>query len=906
MQMVDQKSGREDRGERSEKENLLLSLAVPLSRSQRGASRRRVRFDLRPPQPFARWPNARQGAPSRRGFVLSAAAAVLMWAAILLLDVPGATARPAKAHAPGVNDQTLSCADSAAIPDPEDADLVGDCNLLLAAKAILDPDAPAQLNWSVARPISEWDGVAVKDSRVTGLSLGGKELPGTIPAGLGGLTGLEYLFLNGLGLEGEIPAALGSLTNLKRLALANNRLNGQIPAALGNLVPQTGKLEWLQIAQGNRLCGSIPERLRTFSLDNPQANDLNGTSLPAGLPACPTPTVTTTPTQPTVTTTVTPTATTTPTQPAPTQPAATPTAAQAQQQPQGPLAVTRPALANLRTGPGEEYDLVATVAQGTPARIIGIGAQDRWLQVRLEKLDRPAWILRELTTFDGSLAAVRRITAGEIAIRDALRAQASATQREDDPPQAISRTIVNVRTGPGVDYDLVATVPQETPARIIGLGPQDEWYLVEIDGVDAPVWLYRDLTELVGSLDGVRRIAGIEIPPLGGETAGAAPLAITQPALLRARSGPGAEYEVVATVPQGTSALVIGVGPQNKWYQVELDGLDEPAWLHRELTELVGPPGGIRRIAASEIAPPQRKTDNDTPLAITQPAFLSVRSGPGPQYDVVTTVPHGTRAGIIGIDPHNSWYLVELDGLDSLTWILKEVTALVGPTVGIRQISETEIAQLPIAITQPAILNVRAGPGVEYGVVHTVPQGTWARIVDIDPHKEWYQVELTGWDEPAWIFRDLTHLVGPLDRVSRSDAGESLAPAPAAAQQPVASSITVELSLPSAGGVDLDVSWTDADTCTQVYSLYFRANADSEGYFSLESAIVASTANSKRLHLSTMPENALISAWCGTNTAGRQVAEVQIDPDTVGAYSSTPPQPAAGAQAGTPLAAPLL
>ena len=58
---------------------------------------------------------------------------------------------------------------------------------------------------------------------------------------------------------------------------------------------------------------------------------------------------------------------------------------------------------------------------------------------------------------------------------------------------------------------------------------------------------------------------------------------------------------------------------------------------------------------------------------------------------------------------------------------------------------------------------------------------------------------------------------------------------PVTAGQP-GGSITVALSLPLAGGVNLAVSWTDGGACTQLYRLYHRSSADSTAYLSLEAA----------------------------------------------------------------------
>ena len=57
--------------------------------------------------------------------------------------------------------------------------------------------------------------------------------------------------------------------------------------------------------------------------------------------------------------------------------------------------------------------------------------------------------------------------------------------------------LLNVRTGPGLTYDIVTTVPAGTQATIVGIDPDNDWYQVEIDGVEGQVWIYQGLTTLV-------------------------------------------------------------------------------------------------------------------------------------------------------------------------------------------------------------------------------------------------------------------------------------------------------------------------------------------------------------------------------------------------------------------------
>ena len=134
-------------------------------------------------------------------------------------------------------------------------------------------------NWLSNAALSQWHGVTTDvNGRVTRLILSENELDGAIPAELGNLANLEYLFLGDNTLDGEIPPELGNLANLIILSLGGNELDGGIPAELGNLA----NLDHLFL-DGNELSGAIPAELG--DLANLQSLFLDGNELSGGIPA---------------------------------------------------------------------------------------------------------------------------------------------------------------------------------------------------------------------------------------------------------------------------------------------------------------------------------------------------------------------------------------------------------------------------------------------------------------------------------------------------------------------------------------------------------------------------------------------------------------------------------------------
>ena len=136
------------------------------------------------------------------------------------------------------------CSNSSALPDPEPAGLVADCNILLAAKNTLDPSGV--LNWHQDKVIFQWDGVDV--------AAGGS---------------IWMLDLEARGLTGRIPAALGNLSKLWGLVLSNNDLTGPIPPNLGNI-------NALYLS-GNESLGCLPNTFPVYR-DDMIFNQENGMS----------------------------------------------------------------------------------------------------------------------------------------------------------------------------------------------------------------------------------------------------------------------------------------------------------------------------------------------------------------------------------------------------------------------------------------------------------------------------------------------------------------------------------------------------------------------------------------------------------------------------------------------------
>ncbi|CAM8907193.1 unnamed protein product [Rhodiola kirilowii] len=118
------------------------------------------------------------------------------------------------------------------------------------------------------------DSVANFTSKLNWFVMLGNHIKGSIPEGIGELSGLATVSLSRNLLTGTIPKSIGKLTNLSILHLSMNKLQGEIPSSIGNLT----RLYDLDLST-NSFDGIIPTTLgncRSMQLLNISRNQLSG------------------------------------------------------------------------------------------------------------------------------------------------------------------------------------------------------------------------------------------------------------------------------------------------------------------------------------------------------------------------------------------------------------------------------------------------------------------------------------------------------------------------------------------------------------------------------------------------------------------------------------------------------
>ena len=104
-------------------------------------------------------------------------------------------------------------------------------------------------------------------------------------------------------------------------------------------------------------------------------------------------------------------------------------------------------------------------------------------------------------------------------------AQKTATETSTGAKAVVNAPLVNVRKGPGTDYDVVATVDRGTEMDILGKNAAGTWWNVCCVNNTESAWIINEYVDTDGPVDSVPVTGGV-----GADTASAQPVTPVSPA----------------------------------------------------------------------------------------------------------------------------------------------------------------------------------------------------------------------------------------------------------------------------------------------------------------------------------------------------------------------------------------
>lgn len=236
---------------------------------------------------------------------------------------------------------------------------------------------------------------------------------------------------------------------------------------------------------------------------------------------------------------------------------------------------------------------------------------------------------------------------------------------QDGPSIQVTVARANVRSGPGTNYNVVATAARGDTFPIVGINAAKSWYQIALADSQTG-WIAGSIVTVTGSLDGIAVADGASpaaaptaapTAPPSAEPAGGAGVVVTigRPRV-NLRGGPGTSYAVVGGASQGEQFAVTGRNGAGDWYQIQrADG--SSAWVSASIVRVTGDGQSV----ATADAPAQTTNDAPAPTATPAPAVAPAAN----TNAVPSSLPRGIAAGrllySVANDDAKRWELWEYD-----------------------------------------------------------------------------------------------------------------------------------------------------------------------------------------------------------------------------------------------------
>jgi N-acetylmuramoyl-L-alanine amidase len=242
----------------------------------------------------------------------------------------------------------------------------------------------------------------------------------------------------------------------------------------------------------------------------------------------------------------------------------------------------------------------------------------------------------------------------------------------------IKGSVVNIRSGPGTNYEIVGTVYQGTEVTISQ--QQGDWYKITLGNTTG--WVSSSLID--AKITAKVTVTGTTV---------------------NLRSGPGTSYGIVGQVSQGDTLTLLAT--EGDWYKVQTPQ-GKVCYIAASLASKAG--SGSTTAPSQTPPPAQPPTSGKQVQVISGP--INVRSGPGTNYDKVGMIPDQGVFPVV--TTQGDWYKIRLaDGTDAwvAAWLVKEATGT--STAPPPSTPSTGTPTTPVVILDGKQLNFDVAPIIE-------------------------------------------------------------------------------------------------------------------------------------------------------------------------------------------------
>jgi N-acetylmuramoyl-L-alanine amidase len=219
----------------------------------------------------------------------------------------------------------------------------------------------------------------------------------------------------------------------------------------------------------------------------------------------------------------------------------------------------------------------------------------------------------------------------------------------------VNTDFLNMRVGPGVQYERVATVAYGQTMTLIARDAAGQWVQgVLPTGVSGWVNAYY-LVTTVNILSLPIGVPSQPTPP--PQVVGLA--GVVNTGNLNLRNGPAANFGILAKLPRGTTLTLTGRNGDARWVQVNVNGL--VGWVSARYLLVNGAVISLPVISGTGVTPGYvEPVPSGGSSGIVTAGALNVRYGPNAFSPVLTQLRQGQGVNLAGRNATGTWLLVQL------------------------------------------------------------------------------------------------------------------------------------------------------------------------------------------------------------------------------------------------------
>ena len=296
---------------------------------------------------------------------------------------------------------------------------------------------------------------------------------------------------------------------------------------------------------------------------------------------------------------------------------------------------------NFRSGPSSSASLISSVPKGST--ITYISSQNGWDYISFNGVS--GWIHGGNIQAGPPQTAAQTVNPQTTAVPQAAAPAATSTTPAATSPSATVLYNMNFRSAPGLNAQIMTTVPKGTQVSVVG--SQNGWDQIVYNGTTG--WIAGGHMSVTTAAGGPSTTANTTTAPAASTAAASATTTVT--GNMNFRSAPGLNSQIINTVPKGSKVTVLG--SQNGWDQIIFNGTT--GWIA----------GGYTSNAAAV------STNTQAPAAST----YTYNAYPTGINNIVGTTMNfraegGLNSTIIGLIPTGSYvnYLLSSNGWDKVVY----------------------------------------------------------------------------------------------------------------------------------------------------------------------------------------------------------------------------------------------